>query len=256
MSLVTRSGILLRSHPYSETSRILRVLTSEGGIVSLMAKGVRSSASKGGGGLDHFSTLEVVYYDREGRDLHTLKEFRTTRARGGIGREVLRFAAAAFLAELVLGHTLQEGNPELYRGLEEGLEALTMEPTESIPGLLLSVGWRLLSDLGFPPALTTCIGCGRPIPAGEALARFDPGGGGLLGPECAEEGEGARLGPGAREELRAIVAGEPPTPVRRPDVHFRLMERFALHHLDRTRPFRSTGTLLPLLEKEVEEDPS
>ncbi|TVP80200.1 MAG: hypothetical protein EA352_00225, partial [Gemmatimonadales bacterium] len=87
---------------------------------------------------------------------------------------------------------------------------------------------------------------GQPV-GEEDMARFDAGGGGLRCPACSTEGAGPRVGPGARQDLSALVRGEVPEDLRRPRGHLLLLERFALHHLEAIRPLRSAALLRPLL---------
>lgn len=253
MTLVTRTGTLLRSHPYSETSRILRVLTPGAGVVSLIAKGARSRSSKGGAPMDLFDELEITYRHRSDRDLHTLHDVRSVRRRRELGADLLRFSGASFLAELILAHTLEEDNPRLHDRLAVGLDALLEAPRDARAGVLVAAGWGLMGEFGFPPALEHCVRCHQPIPT-EGLARFDLGAGGLRCPSCgsgagpSSSPAGPRLGPEARVDLAELVAGRPPVPLRGAREHFRLLERFALYHLDRRSEFKSASSVVPLLE--------
>ena len=247
MNLVTRSGTLLRSHPYSESSRILRFLTPDAGVVAVMARGARRQASKGGGPMDLFDEVEITYGHRADRDLHTLREYRAVTRRRELGADLVRFGGASFLAELILTHTLEEASPELHTRLGRGLDALRAADPGAVPGELMAAGWGLLAAFGFPPEVEHCVRCGGTT-SGEGMGRFDVAGGGLRCPSCARGGTGPRLGPGARTELREVLSGTPPTPLRGAPAHFQLLERFAIYHLDRRRPFLSSATLLPLLE--------
>ena len=98
MAVVTTRGILLRSHPYGETSSILRFFTEGMGVVGVMAKGARGSRGKGGGPAETFAGGLLTIYMKETRDLQTLKDFTTTHSRRGLGGSVLRLAAASVLA--------------------------------------------------------------------------------------------------------------------------------------------------------------
>ncbi|TVP59518.1 MAG: hypothetical protein EA351_01475 [Gemmatimonadales bacterium] len=220
-----------------------------------MARGVRKQASKGGGPLDLFDDVEITYDHRAGRDLHTLREHRTLKRRGELGSNLLRFAGASFLSELILTHTMEEGSPRLHDRLTSGLDGLLACAPEEIPGRFLAAGWGIVAEFGFPPELDRCVHCNVEIPAA-GMTRFDLAEGGLRCPECAASGIGPRLGPGARTDLRAILAGAPPSGLRGAAEHFHLLERFALHHLDRRRVFQTSATLGPLLASEGSGDPT
>lgn len=250
MSLVTEVGILLRSHDYSETSRILRFITPGHGLVSVIAKGLRKRNSRGEGGVETFDEATLVFSYRPDRDLHTLRELNVSRSRRGMGRDLLRFLGASLLAELLLTHTLQEESRGLYALVVQALDRLDEAPGERLTGLILAAGWGLVAEAGFPPVLDVCVRCGADLPA-TGLLRFSAASGGLLCARCGADGEGARLGPGARADLRALVVGDPPSSLRGAPAHLALLEGHAVHHLSPRRAFRSMELLRPVL---VEQD--
>jgi DNA repair protein RecO (recombination protein O) len=248
---VTSPGILLRSHPYSESSRILRFLTPGHGVVAVVGKGVRKGAARGGGAMETFQEGTLTWAHKEGRDLHTLTDFQPGARRLPLGRDMERFLGASLVAELLLAHTLEEGDPELYGWVREALARLAGAPEAELPGTVLAAAWRTLAHFGFGPELERCVRCGSEFPSGEGAAtthpRFDVAAGGLRCPEC--RGGGPRMGPGARRHLQALVRGEVPRPLPGGQVHLRLLERYALHHLGGRRPLRTFSMLAPLMEK-------
>ncbi len=241
MSTVQEEGILLRSHPYSESSRVVRILTPERGVLPLMARGLRRRVEKGEGGVDTFDQVRIVYTFRSGRDLQTLTELDVVRSRQGLGRDLVRFAGASLLAEFLLAHALEEGSPALSQEMEGALDLLLDRPLEQVPGVLLSAGWRLLVHLGFAPELGRCVRCGAELDEEAPLLRFSAGQGGLLCQGCGGDSAGSRLGPGARNDLRSLLAGRPPEGLRGALVHLALLEVFALNHLAPNRPFQSVA---------------
>lgn len=252
MALISTPAVLLRSHDYSETSRILRLLTRDEGIVGIMAKGARSRTSKGGSSLVHFATGDLIFYFKEGRDLHTLKEFTTTRNRREIGTDVLRFGAAAVVAEIVLRHVGEASSPALFTRVEHALDDLAHCDPQAVVSVLLMHGWGLVEILGFRPQLTACVTCGAS--SGDGMARFDFDAGGIRCETCAEQpdaGEiGPRIGPGARAQLCDLLAGEA-VPLRRPHAHLRLLSDFAVYHVTGGRPLEAVRFLAPLVRGAV-----
>ena len=61
MNQLTTQGIVLRRTDFGEADRILTVLTPANGKLSLMARGARRSKSKLAGGIELFSTSDLVY---------------------------------------------------------------------------------------------------------------------------------------------------------------------------------------------------
>src|SRR5690625_4419173 len=122
MPPVSTESVILRAHPYSETSKILRLLTREHGHLSVIARGARRPKSKYGAILDPFTIGRATFYLREGRDLHTLTDFDLIRTGRGLGLDLTRFGIAALLAEIVLRTWAGEPAPDLY---DQAASALT-----------------------------------------------------------------------------------------------------------------------------------
>lgn len=245
MSLVGTPAILLRAHAYGETSRVLRFLTRDRGIVGVMARGVRSGRS--GSGLETFAGGLLTFYHKESRDLQTFKEFGVERARRGLGRDPLRLAGASVLADLVLRHGGDAEAGALHDALSRALDALDDADRPEVPGRLLREGWGLVATLGYHPALDRCPLCGTPL--GDAdVGRFDFSQGGVRCPACAEGTVGPRVGPGARAQVAELLAGGIPDPLDRPRAHLQLLSDFIAHHVAGGRvldTFRILASLLP-----------
>lgn len=255
MAVVSTPAIVLRAFPYGDTSRILRFLTLEMGVVGVVAKGVRKSGSKTGSGLETFAEGTLTFYHKGTRDLQTFKDFAPEKPRRGLPRQVLRFAGASLLCELVLKHAGEEAVPPLYRTLSEGLDGVEGGPKEDLPSVILAAGWHLVAVLGYRPVLDPCVRCGSSLGEKE-MARFDFGAGGLRCARCSGEGDGPRVGPGARMQLRELIRGRPPDGLLLPGAHLRLLSDFVTYHVSGGRPLKSFQLLQSLLRgKEEEDDP-
>ncbi|HSG49898.1 MAG TPA: DNA repair protein RecO [Longimicrobiales bacterium] len=245
MSAVSTRGVLLRSHPYSETSRVLRFLTEDHGVVGVMAKGIRKGPR--GGGMDLFGEVALTLHMKPGRDLQTLGEVSPTRPRRGLGSHPLRLACAGVLGELVLRHHGEAPSHEVFESLGAGLDRLEAVTLEAVPATLLVEGWRLVSALGFHPQVEACVVCGRPL-GQEEVGRFDFDAGGVRCASCAEGMVGRRVGPGARVQLLELLAGRIPPELERPRAHLQLLSDFVTHHVSGVRPleaFRVLASFLP-----------
>jgi len=238
MALVTTPAVLLRSFPYSETSRILRFFTPGHGVVGVMARGARKGGGKGTAPLESFAGGVLTLHLKQTSDLHNMKEFNPSRPRSGLGRHLLRFGGASLLAELVLRHAGEESNPPLFEGLEEGLDRLDAAPEEALPGVVLSRGWGVVGVLGYEPVLDACVEGGEPF-GDDEIGRFDFAAGGLRCASCATGLSGPRVGPRARDQLRALVRGEEVTPLERPRANLQLLGDFVTYHVSGDRPLES-----------------
>ena len=247
MALVTTRAVLLRSFPYSETSRVLHFYTDSLGGVGVMGKGVRAGSGKAGTPLDSFAEGTLTLYMKPTRDLQTLREFAPTRPRRPLAADVRRFGGAAVLAELVLKHAGEEANPPLFEALSSALDRLTEVPADAVVPTLLREGWLLVSTLGYRPVVEACVECGGAL--GDELARFDFAAGGLRCARCAREQTGPRLGPGARAQLAALLEEDAALPeLDRPSAHLRLLSDFVTWHLSGGRPLASFEVLAGLLQ--------
>ncbi len=246
MPLRHTPAILLRSYPYSETSQILRFYTEGFGMVGALARGTRKSGGRRGGSLSTFAQGELTLHFRDNRDLQTFREFAPSHSRRGLAQHPLRLAAASVLGELILQHAEGEGSPTLFHGLAEGLDALEVEPMDSILTCLLVSLWGLIGVLGYAPVLTGCVECGRG-PGEDELFRFDFAAGGLRCPECQEGVQGPRLGPVARDQLAGLLRGSCGGALQRPRAHLRLVSDFITYHISGGTPFRTLEILATLL---------
>jgi len=256
MTMVTCPGILLRSHPYSESSRILRFLTPDLGIVALVARGVRRK-SGGGGTPETFAEGTITFQHRPDRDLHTLRDFERGTGSMALGRDLQRFLGASLLAELILAHALEEEGPELYDRVRGSLARMATLSVPELPGWILASCWSTMGLLGFCPELDQCVRCGTSFAdqggrttagVGEQLPGFDAAAGGVRCAACAVGAGLPRLGPVARSHLQCLVSGRTPFPLPGVRAHLGLLEAFALHHLSPAKGFRSFALLAEQLK--------
>lgn len=244
MSLLSTRAILLRSHPFSESSLVLRFFTRERGLVSVMARGVRRRGTPP----EIFSSGVLVLYYRRNRDLQNYREFSVLRARHALGSDVRRFAGASLLADLVLHHATEEPSATLFGGLDASLERLAETPPETIAPLILASAWALVSLMGYAPELTTCVECGDELDAA-AVGRLDYAAGGVRCPRCEGPASAApRIGPRARAQLGALLLGEPVDGLERIATHVKVLRNYVHHHIAGSRALPS----FPFLESVVE----
>lgn len=242
MPLITTDAIVLHAVPYLESSRILRLATREAGVLSVVARGVRSSKKRFGSSLDLFAEGQAQIQVKPGRDLHGLNAFDVTRSRAGLATELGRFTAASALVECVMRVVHDEAAPRVYHGVAAGLDALAEASEADTVALTLGVFWRLVSDVGFMPSIDHCVECHAEIPP-EADARFSHAAGGVLCPRCAKMAPaGRRLPAAARGVISAWLLGDRPT-VEPADcrAHQRLLREFITEHLPNSRELRAFG---------------
>lgn len=238
-------ALLLRSHPYSESSRILRFLTPHHGVVSAIGRGVRSRGSRGGASLEVFARGSLTLDHRPGRDLQGFRSFDVEDPHRSLPLSLVRFGGASFLGELALRHGTEEGNPALFEGIDHALSLLEVKDDAAAAALVVATGWRIMALLGYAPELDQCVVCGESIPEG-GTARFDHAAGGVRGPECTPTTgppPGPLVGPGTRALLARMLMGEEPEALPRLRVHLRLLHHFATWHMGQGRAMESYAFL-------------
>lgn len=243
MALVSTRALVLQSFPYSETSKILRLLTREHGVRAVLAKGALRPRSRFGGVLEPFTEGTASFYLKEGRDLHTLSGFDLLRSRQVLGRSLAGFAGASLLAELVLRMATEEAQPEVYEALSDAWEAIAAAGAGGEAETAVFGGaWRIVSLLGFEPQTDECVLCGREL-APEEPARFDAAAGGVACRRCRPVGR--ILNPVPRAELRQLVReGALEAPTAHPGPHRALLRGFLEAQLAHDRPLRSLELFL------------
>ena len=244
MPPVRTPAIVLHSFAYGDTSRILRILTPEYGVRSLLARGARNPKSRFGAALEPFTEGEAQFNLRPNRDLLTLAGFSLIRSRQGIGRDFLAFAGASLAAELVLRFATDEPQPDLYRVLLNGLDRLAT--AESDPAAAtLSVIWAVVSEFGFQPRMDECIDCGRSLSPDEQ-ARFHADLGGVSCDACRQPGR--PLTSATRMEILHLCESPAVLPsLSLRSAHGEVLSSFLSAHVLHGRPLRSLPIYMGML---------
>ncbi len=229
MALLSTDAIILQVFRYGDTSKILRLLTRTSGVQSVIAKGAANPKSKYGGVLEPFTEGVAAFYAKENRDLHTLGSFELTRSRQALGADLVRFGGASLIAELIMRSGIEEPDAHLYDVVAETLDRIAAAPPAAAESLVLGETWALIAQLGFAPALDTCINCGRTI-GDEEDANFDYVAGGIRCTDCSAGMPGRLLPAQARIALMRLIRGEHLVLERTP-AHWRLLARFLTHHV-------------------------
>lgn len=248
MPLVTTESIVLQSFAYSETSKIVRLLTRTHGVRSAIARGARRPRSQYGGLLEPFSVGMATMYLKEGRELQTLSGFELTRSGQPLGRDLLRFGAASLLAELVVRTASEEADPSLFEQVLAGLDRIELASPEALEASALAEAWALVGTLGFEPILDYCVGCERAL-LDEEDAVFDYIAGGVRCRDCTGVSPGKALPGHARRTLAGLAAGQTPE-IERAAAHWALLSRFLAYHVIDGRPLRSLSFLAETLQRE------
>jgi DNA repair protein RecO (recombination protein O) len=240
MGIEKIEAIVMRSYPLGDTSRIVHLYTAERGRVHVVAKGARTPRNRFGAALEPFSRIGAVIYYRAERDLQFLSQAEILAHRGVLAASMVRFAYGGAVLELLdQAAAGEEPGRELFLLIDSVLDELEQVPEGTLRTAFMSYIARLVSLLGYRPALSSCVGCGREPGRGAVFVALR---GGIACLSCGESDPSAvRLSDEARAGLTALVAGKRPAEVPRAvgDEMARVLDGFLRAHLPRYRGLRS-----------------
>ena len=241
MTLLVTDAIVRHSFDYLESSRILRLLTREAGVRSVLARGARRSQRRFGAALDLYAEGEAELHVKPGRELDTLGGFDLTRARPELAAHLDRFNGAAAVAELALRFGQAGADTDLFDAVSRSLDAIAAAPGASARDATLGSAWRILAQLGVAPTIDDCADCHSPVPVDEP-ALFSHPSGGVLCARCRALARGGRTIPSsARDALRDWLAGDAHAVADSLEAraHQRLLREFLHEHLADDKPLRA-----------------
>ncbi len=205
--LYKTEAIVLRSMDLGEADRVLTVLTPRLGKLRIVAKGVRRTRSRLGGGLEPFSDVQLVL--AVGRTFDVVTQVAITDPHLGLRDDLEATAAAWYVAELA--DRFCEGSADAHGAfvlLAQALAALDA-PAGAVARETVNRWFELhlLETMGFRPELGQCLECGATIePQGN---QYSAVAGGILGPECAAAAPDARpVSPDGLKVLRHLQRSE------------------------------------------------
>ena len=241
MPLLVTDAIVLHTFDYLESSRIVRLITQDGGIRSALAKGARRSRRRFGSGLDLFAQGSASFHVKPGRDLDTLTGFEDVRPRTDLANDLDRFSGAEAIAEIALRFGGTSADAPMFETIAAVLDVLAAAPASDARTVSIAGAWRLVSVLGHTPVMLHCAECGDAIPS-DATALFTHSAGGVLCPRCAQLSPGGRKLPGeARAAIASWCAGDLSAALSEAGAraHQRLLREFVEYHLHDGRPLKA-----------------
>jgi DNA repair protein RecO (recombination protein O) len=238
MPAVLTEAIVLHAFDYLESSRILRLVTREAGVRSVLARGARKSKKRFGAALDLYAQGTAELQTKTGRDLDTLSTFDVTRARPRLAERLSRFSGASMIAELTLRFARDAADPGLFDAVATAFDALATADEDRTRDIALASAWRVLAELGVSPTVDACAECDAALAADAPVIFSHPAGGSLCA-RCGHLARGGRtLPPSARDALRDWLAGTPHPlhDMNEVRAHQRLLREFLREHLADERP--------------------
>jgi DNA repair protein RecO (recombination protein O) len=151
--IVRTEAVVLRGLDYSESSRIVTLLTRERGKIAVLAKGARRTKSKFGATLQPMAHTQVVFYYKPTRSLQMLSESSHVSTYRTLSDDLLKITLGLRIVELT-DALLSDEDPqpaifELLVGVLHQLDAEEERPRVLWPFFQL----RLAEALGVAPAI-------------------------------------------------------------------------------------------------------
>lgn len=242
MATLVTEAIVLHAFDYLETSRILRLMTREAGVQSVLARGARNSKKRFGSAVDLFTQGTAEIHLNPGRELQSLASFDISSARPQFATDVGRFTAGAMISELSLKTSSDEESRGLFDSVEAALDRVAMAEPEETVSAGLAGAWHIIATLGFTPALDVCANCHADLEPG-ARVSFSHAAGGALCPRCGAAAVAVRvLPPEARAALRDWMNGGRAGPRLGPveaRAHQRLLREFFREHIGNEKELKA-----------------
>lgn len=160
MELIKVEGIILTETPYSETSKIINIITKEYGTIGVIAKGAQSIKSK----LRSVSTKLTfgyfhIYYKEKG--LSTLVNVDIIDNLSNIKTNITNISYAYYILELVNQVMKHEYNKEIF----DLLSASLLKINEGFDAGVITniIELKMLDYLGVRPIIDECAVCGSKV---------------------------------------------------------------------------------------------
>jgi DNA repair protein RecO (recombination protein O) len=169
MGLIEAEGIVLRSYNLAEADKIVVCLTRHAGVVRTVAHGARRLKSRFGAGLEPFTIIALTYYEKEGRELLSLRQADIIRSFFGLAGSSEAVAALAYMSELVMEFAPpHEPNERLFRMVKAVVEALSKTPQDLRAFIRYFEIWTL-KLAGYLPDVRSCADCAKRLGEGSSL---------------------------------------------------------------------------------------
>lgn len=151
-------GIVVSETNYSETSKILNVITKEHGLIGIISKGCRSLKSPLRSASAKLTYGKFMIYYKEGK-LSTLTEVNIINPFKNLKKDITKISYASYLLELAEQVYKQNNSDDILNLL---IEALTKIDEAFDPLVIMDIlELKYLDYLGVMPVIDSCAVCGK-----------------------------------------------------------------------------------------------
>lgn len=158
MEIKKIKGIIVSENSYSETSKLLKILTKEYGLVSVMAKGAKSLKSNLRSVTTKLTYANFHLHYKENK-ISTLVDADIINPFINIKKDLLKISYASFILELTEQVMKQSNDKNIFNLLEDTLIKIEEGYDPVIITNILEL--KYLSYLGIKPEFDSCAVCGK-----------------------------------------------------------------------------------------------
>ena len=163
MALVETESLILKSYALAEADKIIVCLTEAQGIVRGVAKGAKRLKSRFGGGLEPFTIVDLIFYQKEERELVSIREINLKKSFFEKASSPVFLQKFSYLTDILIDFAPpQEPNDKLYRMVKVCLEAAAEHP-ENLDSVVFYFEIWLLRLAGYLPSWGKCDYCQREL---------------------------------------------------------------------------------------------
>lgn len=158
MEIKKVEGIILSERDYSESSKIINVLTREYGKIGIMAKGAKKLKSNFSGSTRKFTYGYFHIYYKEGK-LSTLISVDIIDYLKNIQKDIAKISYSTYISELIEQVIKEEYDEDIYNTFIEGIKKID----EGFDPMVITniIELKMLEYLGVKPVIDECAICGN-----------------------------------------------------------------------------------------------
>lgn len=184
MGIEKTEAIVINSRDWKETSKILTFYTFSNGKLTAIAKGSGRKNSPFRNYLQLFAYINLVYYDRKGRELQVVSQCDGLESFQELREDLAKTAYASYFIQLVDEMVKgEEPSKELFALLLAALYQLKEDCNPEMLARFFEL--HLLRVLGYNPMLGNCVVCQKPVKLAQAVeVKLSASSGGILCERC------------------------------------------------------------------------
>lgn len=172
MGLVETQAIVLQTYKLADADKIVLFMTEKAGLVRGVARGARRLKSKFGASLEPFTLIQLTYFEKETRELVSIKGAEILKSYFGATCDTEAFGGLVYILELVKEFAPpHQADERLFKMLRACVDFLAGAPASAAAVSAYAELWTLKLT-GFLPEFKVCGNCGKTLGEGYTGRRF------------------------------------------------------------------------------------